>query len=182
MANRRSRNLRLGLTLGSASALAAWGMLETGLHATWIPADPASVAIVRTDYYYPTHAQIQTMVRQAVALAGGLDGIVSPGDDVVIKPNCVSTVWAKGSGVVTNCEVTREVVRICQELALAGDRQLQELGYERGKNCQSQCHQNQDRTRIPSSFTVSATTPPSPEKSAHDPVAQQDNYSYHDHC
>jgi len=116
MTHRRSRNFRLGLTLGVGSALAAWGLLETGLHATWVPADPASVAIVKTYYYSPTDAQIQTMVRQAVALAGGLDGIVSPGDDVVIKPNCVSTVWAKGSGVVTNCEVTREVVRMCQDL------------------------------------------------------------------
>jgi len=110
------RRIRLTVVLGAVAIIGAAVFVEGNLHATWIPANPTDVVIVKTESSYPSDAVIQQMVRDAVALAGGLEGIVSPGDDVVIKPNCVETVWAKGGGQVTNCEVTREVVRLCQAL------------------------------------------------------------------
>ncbi len=66
-----------------------------------------------------TTAQIETMVRQAVTLAGGLDDIVSPGDTVVIKPNLVQPKWDASRGVVTNPRVCAAIVKIAKEAGAA---------------------------------------------------------------
>lgn len=72
------------------------------------PAGEAWVAIVRSE------GQVERAVRHAVTLAGGLDGVISPGDVVVVKPNLVMDA-AASSGMVTDPAVTRAVVRLARE-------------------------------------------------------------------
>lgn len=72
------------------------------------PAGTARVAIVRSE------GHVANAVRQAVSLAGGLGGVISPGDVVVIKPNLVMDAHG-GSGMVTDPAVTRAVVQLARE-------------------------------------------------------------------
>lgn len=77
---------------------------------------PTVVAIVK-DWVAPvTDADVEQMVRQAVNLAGGLGGIVKPGDKVVIKPNIVTTGWDGTQGVVTNYRVVWAIIKMVKEL------------------------------------------------------------------
>jgi len=73
-----------------------------------------------------TYEQILAMVREAIKLAGGLDGIVKTGDNVVLKPNLICTVWSwgtgttstmavTGNGVITDWRVTHAVSQIVRE-------------------------------------------------------------------
>ena len=75
---------------------------------------PAEVAIVQATSWPISDAEVETLVRQAVALAGGLGDIVKPGDTVVVKPNLV---WgaAPDEGYTTDPRVTRAVVQLAQE-------------------------------------------------------------------
>jgi uncharacterized protein (DUF362 family) len=72
----------------------------------------STVSIVKTDHT-PSNAEIDTMVRQAVALAGGLP--VVSGDIVAVKPNWTEAGWPSGGGVVTNTQVLRTVVKMVLE-------------------------------------------------------------------
>lgn len=73
----------------------------------------AQVSIVRSDAW-PSDAEVEAMVREAVQLAGGLGSVIHPGDVVVIKPNLVQDVHPD-RGWVTDPRVTRAVVRLVQE-------------------------------------------------------------------
>ncbi|MDR0503557.1 MAG: DUF362 domain-containing protein [Treponema sp.] len=63
------------------------------------------VSLVRstavTDVTQHTYASIKALVDEAIELAGGLEGIVKPGDTVVLKPNIITTVygWSWPNGV-----------------------------------------------------------------------------------
>jgi len=57
---------------------------------------------------------VESAVRKAVLLAGGLDDIVTPGRSVLIKPNIASR-DRSGSGKVTDARVTEAVARIVLE-------------------------------------------------------------------
>ncbi len=62
--------------------------------------DSTDVALVRSSKENAadiTDAEVRQMVREAVALAGGLDGIVSDGDFVVLKPNLIAAKSYAGS-------------------------------------------------------------------------------------
>jgi len=72
-----------------------------------------------------TYSEILAMTRQAINLAGGLDGIVKAGDVVVIKPNVIVTNygWGGGSvipelvnGVCTDRRVIQAVAQIVREI------------------------------------------------------------------
>ncbi len=75
---------------------------------------PAEVAIVQATSWPVPDAEVERSVRQAVALAGGLEPIIEPGDTVVIKPNLV---WgaAPDEGYTTDPRVTRAVAQLAQE-------------------------------------------------------------------
>jgi uncharacterized protein (DUF362 family) len=73
----------------------------------------AQVGIVRSDVW-PSDAEVEAMVREAVQLAGGLESVIHPGDVVVVKPNLVQDVPPE-RGWVTDPRVTRAVVRLAQE-------------------------------------------------------------------
>ena len=81
-------------------------------------AGPATVAIARTTTWPASDIEVEALVRQVVAQAGGLEGIVSPGDVVVVKPNLV---WggAPEEGYTTDPRVTRAVVVLAQEAGAA---------------------------------------------------------------
>ncbi|RLC62305.1 MAG: hypothetical protein DRI48_09695, partial [Chloroflexi bacterium] len=94
----------LGLLVLLLATSAAQG-LATSRHTQ---GGTAQVAIVRVE------GNVDAAVRQAVALAGGLSGVVAPGDVVVVKPNMVLDA-STGSGLVTDPAVTRAVVRLARE-------------------------------------------------------------------
>lgn len=83
---------------------------------------PAVVGIHRRDpqgaSYTP--AEIEAMVRQAVALSGGVADLMTDRNSdgqihVVIKPNLVQSKWTGTSGVVTDPRVVAAVVKIVKE-------------------------------------------------------------------
>jgi uncharacterized protein (DUF362 family) len=57
---------------------------------------------------------VEQAVRKAVALAGGLDGIVNSGSRVLIKPN-IATKDKSGCGKVTDARVTQAITKIVME-------------------------------------------------------------------
>lgn len=62
-----------------------------------------------------TTAEIEALVRTAVHRAGGLDGVISPGDSVVLKPNLVTAGFTGADGVVTDVRVMAAVVKLAWE-------------------------------------------------------------------
>jgi uncharacterized protein (DUF362 family) len=76
------------------------------------PSGMALVALARTV------DGVEAAVRQAVAQAGGLEGIIAPGDVVAIKVNLVMDAPA-ASGMVTDPAVARAVVRLAREAGAA---------------------------------------------------------------
>ena len=87
---------------------------------------PATVAIVRSDDSslanptpvtdrYISYTTIEQMVRRAVALAGGFQGIIVSGDTVLIKPNIVQQ-DSSGSGGVTDVRVVKALVKMVDEI------------------------------------------------------------------
>ena len=73
-----------------------------------------TVAIVQAASWPVSDAEVEALVRQAVALAGGLEGIVGEGDTVVVKPNLV---WnaPPDEGAVTDPRVVRTIVQLARE-------------------------------------------------------------------
>ena len=71
------------------------------------------VAIVRGSLS-PGDEEVDRMVREAVALAGGLEGIVSEGGTVVIKPNLVAPVGPE-RGATTDPRVCRSLADQARE-------------------------------------------------------------------
>jgi uncharacterized protein (DUF362 family) len=72
-----------------------------------------------------TYPEILNLTRQAIELAGGLDGIVKKGDVVVLKPNVIVTNYGWGSnnripelvnGVCTDRRVIQAVAEIVREI------------------------------------------------------------------
>jgi uncharacterized protein (DUF362 family) len=87
---------------------------------------PSTVAIVRSDDTtltnptpvtdrYITYTTIEQMVRRAVTLAGGFQGVIASGDTVLIKPNIVQQ-DSSGSGGVTDVRVVKALVKMVDEI------------------------------------------------------------------
>ena len=62
-----------------------------------------------------SYATIEQMVRKAVALSGGLNGIIRSGSKVLIKPNIVQQ-DSSGSGGVTDIRVVKALVKMVDEI------------------------------------------------------------------
>lgn len=83
------------------------------------------VAIVPSDYSElnnpvsrgtdPSIEQIEDMVRKAIELQGGLDWVVNPGDQVMIKPNIVEKNTPPGLGTNTDVRVVKALIKIIDE-------------------------------------------------------------------
>ncbi len=78
------------------------------------PPQQTDVAIVHASSVPVGDAEVESMVQEAVGLAGGLDDLIDPGDQVVIKLNLVQTGFYPGDGVTSDPRVARAVVRMCQ--------------------------------------------------------------------
>ncbi len=98
------------------------------------PAGMSTVAIV------PASGGVEGAVRQAVAQAGGLAGVIEPGDSVAIKINLVMDAPAS-SGMVTDPTVARAVVRLAREagagqvIIIEGTAQYREGDANRDRFC-----------------------------------------------
>jgi len=85
------------------------------------PATPTRVAITRSDdpalpdpvsvRTALTYAQVEAMTRRAVALVGGFDELIQPGDHVLIKPCLVSPSLSRN----TDVRVVKAVARLVHE-------------------------------------------------------------------
>jgi uncharacterized protein (DUF362 family) len=73
-----------------------------------VAASMSQVSIVRIG------GDVEAAVREAVKRAGGLSGVIAPGDVVAIKVNMVMDA-TPGSGIVTDPAVARAVVRLARE-------------------------------------------------------------------
>jgi uncharacterized protein (DUF362 family) len=105
---------RLNLLIGILAALFAVSAIQGQTISQSLATEAtAQVSIVRSDAW-PSDAEVEAMVREAVRLAGGLESVIHPGDVVVIKPNLVQDV-PPDRGWVTDPRVTRAVVRLAQE-------------------------------------------------------------------
>lgn len=74
----------------------------------------STVSIVRVGTSYK-QAKIDTAVRKAVELAGGIAHLFSPGDLVLLKPNVLATAPFR-NGAVTSPEVCRAMYDLVREL------------------------------------------------------------------
>ena len=63
-----------------------------------------------------TRAQVAAGVRHAIALAGGLEGVIRPGMRVMIKPNMVAPPPSAESGACTSAPVCQAVADVIKEL------------------------------------------------------------------
>jgi uncharacterized protein (DUF362 family) len=97
----------------------------------------AKVAVIQSDkstVWQIDQNEIQTMVEQAIDLAGGLDVIINNGDLVVIKPNVVidynyadnQTLGPGPNGIATDYRVIQSVVNIINEINPTGKIYLME--------------------------------------------------------
>jgi uncharacterized repeat protein (TIGR02543 family) len=117
------------------SSAAAWDKDESStytLYAKFVQPSVASVvSLVQSTTVTQaadfTYEQILALTREAIELAGGLEGIVKQGDVVVIKPNVIVTGWNWGSptgshipelvsGVCTDRRVIQAVAQIVREI------------------------------------------------------------------
>ncbi len=73
------------------------------------------VSVVKTEPE-PNEQQIIRAVREAVELAGGLEGLFKPGEMVLINPNLVAVPQQRRSGAVTLKEVCKGVAILVEEL------------------------------------------------------------------
>ncbi|MFV0529618.1 MAG: DUF362 domain-containing protein [Lachnospiraceae bacterium] len=73
----------------------------------------SKVSIVKTECY--DAAAIDRDVRKAVALIGGMEQIVKPGNKVLIKPNFAAIPSERLSGAITRWEVTKAVADLVAE-------------------------------------------------------------------
>ncbi len=95
-----------------------------------VPVTPAIVSLVQSETVAQaddfTYLEILALTREAITLAGGLDGIVESGDIVVLKPNivCAFYNWGSGgsgvpmlvNGVGTDWRVIQAVATIVREI------------------------------------------------------------------
>jgi uncharacterized protein (DUF362 family) len=102
------RQLRWTLICGLLGLLLGTKMVQGLVEPNHTPVDMVQVAIVQAG------GDVETAVRQAVALAGGLEGVIEPGDVVVVKINMVIDA-SVDSGIVTDPVVTRAVVQLARE-------------------------------------------------------------------
>lgn len=94
----------------------------------------AQVAVVQStarSAYDISYEEVESMVREAIALAGGLESVVKDGDVVVLKPNLVGlsdlaglsdsgNPIAEANGVTTDWRVTAAVAKLVRELNPSG--------------------------------------------------------------
>ncbi len=71
--------------------------------------------------------RVEQMVREAISLAGGLEGIISDGNTVVLKPNMIATTFrgaalpTEANGMVTDWRVVAAVAKMVREINPSGE-------------------------------------------------------------
>lgn len=131
---------RLGLAAFLFALMAAAYLSELAETPVTGAAGPTTVAIVHRDGSI-TESVMDDMVRHAVALAGGLDSVISSGDVVVVKPNFVIDYGWDGDGITTHRGIVRAVVRVAQE-AGAGTVYIAEGTAGNGRYCSVDAFRN----------------------------------------
>ena len=108
------KHWRLWVTFALLTLLGGVSGLQHRAALSGPAAAPATVAIGQAAGWPVPDAEVEALVRQVVAEAGGLEGIIAPGDTVVVKPNLV---WgaAPDEGYTTDPRVVRTVVQLARE-------------------------------------------------------------------
>ncbi|MBN1187923.1 MAG: DUF362 domain-containing protein [Bacteroidales bacterium] len=94
---------------------------ESEFDAITAPTTPVKVAVVPSDYTDladpvsrdtdPTYEQIEAMVRKAIELQGGFDGVIAEGNTVMLKVNLVGGNSPSGEGENTDVRVVKAVIK-----------------------------------------------------------------------
>ena len=84
-------------------------------------AEPAKIAVVTSDFnglssqvdrsVNPSYEHIEEMVRKAIELQGGFDGVIEAGDTVMLKVNLVGTNSPSGDGTDTDVRVVKALIK-----------------------------------------------------------------------
>jgi len=108
------KNWRLWATLALLTLLGVVSGLQNRAALSGPAAGPATVAILRASGWPVSDAEVEALVREAVAMAGGLGGIIAPGDTVVVKPNLVQAA-TPDQGYTADPRIVRAVVQLAWE-------------------------------------------------------------------
>lgn len=124
--------LSMAITVGTSEISLAGGQSSTAVipinkkYDNTIDALTSKVSVVRSDKALASEIQyeeILSMVREAVALAGGMESFITDGKSVMIKPNLVNYYTFRPielNGVTTDHRVLRAVVQLVRELNPTG--------------------------------------------------------------
>jgi len=109
--------------------------------------EPAAVVSIvqseKENVFEITEAEIKSLVRQAIEMAGGFDGVIEDGDTVVLKPNLItyyalSTIEEDldpdANGLTTDWRVTKVVSELVREVNPSGQIIVLE-GVALGRTC-----------------------------------------------
>ncbi len=136
--NNRLRKRIISLVLGAVAFIAiCWDMANSEMTAVEagtfrfesafdsIKYPATKVAIVPSDYeglttkvsrsVDPGYEQIELMVRKAVELQGGFEGVIEKGDKVMLKVNLVGENSPSGQGENTDVRVVKALIKIINE-------------------------------------------------------------------
>ncbi len=80
-----------------------------------VPSDYSGLATQVSRTVDPGYTQIELMVRKAVELQGGLEGIIAKGDKVMLKVNLVGEDSPSGEGENTDVRVVKALIKIIHE-------------------------------------------------------------------
>jgi uncharacterized protein (DUF362 family) len=80
-----------------------------------VPSDYSELANPVSRTVDPGYPQIEYMVRKAIELQGGLDGIIEKGNKVMIKVNLVGANSPSGEGENTDVRVVKALIKIIHE-------------------------------------------------------------------
>jgi len=166
----RNRSWKLKFLIGACVLMAAAVVYETQLSnpPAMIAApgeanlvEPAAVVVVvqseKADAFEITEAEIKALVRQAIEMAGGFDGVIEDGDTVILKPNLItyyalSTIEEDldpdANGLTTDWRVTKAVSELVREANPSGQIIVLE-GVAVGRTCDTMQQLNYTSEAMP---------------------------------
>ena len=101
------------------------GRIQKNLHQNQITSTFDEVAVVKSQEAYASdieYEEIETMVRESINMAGGIDELITNGSYVVLKPNLVeipptpTPEYAEVGGIATDWRVVKAIATIVREL------------------------------------------------------------------
>jgi len=80
-----------------------------------VPSDYSGLSTQVSRFINPAYEQVEKMVRKAIELQGGLEGVISKDDKVMLKVNLVGGNSPSGQGENTDVRVVKALIKIIDE-------------------------------------------------------------------